>query len=129
MNKKLLTTISLMLLFAMGLVAFTGCGTLQGQNLEDYMKDQTTLRQNTDVQLGILSPDAKASVKYTADNKAEVTVQYYAMTEDEINTVEPDKAEVRCKSILKPVCEQFAADTGNKAEVVVIVEGHDPDEN
>ncbi len=129
MKKKLSTILSLTILCVMGLFLFAGCGTLQGQNLEDYMKDQPTLRQNADVQLGILSPDAKASVQYTEDNKAEVTVQYYAMTEEEINGIEPQKAEIRCKSILKPVCEQFAADTGNKADVVVILEGHNPEEH
>ena len=77
-----------------------------------------------DAQLNILSPDAKASVQYTEDNQAKVTVQYYAMTDEEIAAIEPNKAEIRCKSILKPVVEQFAEDTGGQAEVIVTVEGH-----
>jgi hypothetical protein len=82
-----------------------------------------------DAQLGILSPDAKASVKYREDNKAEITVQYYAMADEEIAAIEPDKAKVRCNSIMKPVVEQFKADTGNTAEIVVNVEGRDPNEH
>jgi len=129
MKKKISVIAAMMLTFTMSLVMLAGCGSTQGQNLEDYMKDQTSLRGSVDAQLGILSPDAKASVQYTEDNKAEVTVQYYAMTDEEIAAIEPNKAEIRCKSILKPVCEQFAADTGNKAEVVVTVEGHNPQEH
>ncbi|MDO4870470.1 MAG: hypothetical protein Q4A65_09345 [Bacillota bacterium] len=127
MKKKLISITTLMLILVMGLV-FTGCGSTQGQNLEDYMKGQPSLRESTDAQLNILSPDAKASVQYTEDNKAEVTVQYYAMTDEEIKAIEPDKAEIRCNSILKPVLEQFAKDTGNEAEVVIIVEGHTNEE-
>lgn len=129
MKKKLTFAIAMMLMLTMSLFVFTGCGSSQGQNLEDYMKDQTALRGSVDAQLGILSSDAKASVQYTEDNKAEVTVQYYAMTDEEIAAIEPNKAEIRCKSILKPVCEQFAEDTGNEAEVVVVVEGHNPQEH
>lgn len=129
MKKKLSAILAMMLMLTMSLFAFTGCGSAQGQNLEDYMKGQPNLRGSVDAQLGILSPDAKASVQYTEDNKAEVTVQYYAMTDEEIAAIEPDKAEIRCKSILKPVCEQFAEETGNEAEVVVVVEGHNPQEH
>ena len=129
MKKKLSVIIATMLMLTMSLFMFVGCGSPQGQNLEEYMKDQSALRGSTDAQLSILSPDARASVKYTEDNKAEVVVQYYAMTDEDIAAIEPNKAEIRCKSILKPVCEQFAADTGNKAEVVVIVEGHNPEEH
>lgn len=128
MKKKLSVITAVVLMLATGLFMFAGCGSAQGQNLEEYMKDQSTLRGSIDAQLSILSPDARASVQYTADNKAEVTVQYYAMTDEEIAAIEPDKAEIRCKSILEPVVEQFEADTGNKAEVIVTVEGHDPDE-
>jgi len=129
MKKKISVIAAMMLTFTMSLVMLAGCGSMQGQNLEDYMKDQSALRSSIDAQLSILSPDARASVKYTEDNKAEVTVQYFAMTDEEIAAIEPNKAEIRCKSILKPVCEQFAADTGNKAEVVVTVEGHNPQEH
>ena len=129
MRKKLSVVAAIMLLITMRLFMLTGCGSMQGQNLEDYMKDQSALRSSIDAQLSILSPDARASVKYTEDNKAEVTVQYFAMTDEEIAAIEPNKAEIRCKSILKPVCEQFAEDTGNEAEVVVIVEGHNPEDH
>ena len=129
MRKKLSVITALVLLLAAGLFLFAGCGSNQGQNLEDYMKDQTALRGSVDAQLGILSPDAKASVKYREDNKAEITVQYYAMTDEEIAAIEPDKAKVRCNSIMKPVFEQFKADTGNTAEIVVNVEGRDPNEH
>ena len=129
MRKKLSVITALVLLLAAGLFLFAGCGSNQGQNLEDYMKDQTALRGSVDAQLGILSPDAKASVKYREDNKAEITVQYYAMTDEEITAIEPDKAKVRCNSIMKPVVEQFKADTGNTAEIVVNVEGRDPNEH
>ena len=129
MRKKLSVITALVLLLAAGLFLFAGCGSNQGQNLEDYMKDQTALRGSVDAQLGILSPDAKASVKYREDNKAEITVQYYAMTDEEIAAIEPDKAKVRCNSIMKPVVEQFKADTGNTAEIVVNVEGRDPNEH
>lgn len=129
MRKKLSVITALVLLLAAGLFLFAGCGSNQGQNLEDYMKDQTALRGSVDAQLGILSADAKASVKYREDNKAEITVQYYAMTDEEIAAIEPDKAKVRCNSIMKPVVEQFKADTGNTAEIVVNVEGHDPNEH
>ena len=129
MRKKLSVVAAIMLLITMSLFMLTGCGSMQGQNLEDYMKDQSALRSSIDAQLSILSPDARASVKYTEDNKAEVTVQYFAMTDEEIAAIEPNKAEIRCKSILKPVCEQFAEDTGNEAEVVVIVEGHNPEDH
>lgn len=129
MRKKLSVITALVLLLAAGLFLFAGCGSNQGQNLEDYMKDQTALRGSVDAQLGILSPDAKASVKYRADNKAEITVQYYAMADEEIAAIEPDKAKVRCNSIMKPVVEQFKADTGNTAEIVVNVEGRDPNEH
>ena len=125
-NHKLITIITLVI--AAGLLMFTGCGSAQGQNLEDYMKGQPTLRSSVDAQLNILSPDAKASVQYTEDNKAKVTVQYYAMTDEEIEAIEPDKAEIRCKAILKPVLEQFAEDTGNEAEIEVTVEGHVPEQ-
>ena len=129
MRKKLSVITVLVLLLAAGLFLFAGCGSNQGQNLEDYMKDQTALRGSVDAQLGILSPDAKASVKYREDNKAEITVQYYAMADEEIAAIEPDKAKVRCNSIMKPVVEQFKADTGNTAEIVVNVEGRDPNEH
>ncbi len=129
MRKKLSVITALVLLLAAGLFLFAGCGSNQGQNLEDYMKDQTALRGSVDAQLGILSPDAKASVKYREDNKAEITVQYYAMADEEIAAIEPDKAKVRCNSIMKPVVEQFKADTGNTAEIVVNVEGRDPNEH
>ena len=129
MRKKLSVITAVMFLLTAGLVLFAGCGSNQGQNLEDYMKDQTALRGSVDAQLGILSPDAKASVKYREDNKAEITVQYYAMTDEEIAAIEPDKAEIRCNSIMKPVFEQFKADTGNTAEIVVSVEGRDPNEH
>ena len=129
MRKKLSVITALVLLLAAGLFLFAGCGSNQGQNLEDYMKDQTALRGSVDAQLGILSADAKASVKYREDNKAEITVQYYAMTDEEIAAIEPDKAKVRCNSIMKPVVEQFKADTGNTAEIVVNVEGRDPNEH
>ena len=128
MKKKLTLVTAMMLIFAAGLLVLTGCGSTQGQNLEDYMKGQPTLRSSIDAQLSILSPDAKASVQYTEDNKAEVTVQYYAMKDEEIEAIEPDKAKIRCNAILKPVLEQFAEDTGGTAEVVVIVEGHVPEE-
>lgn len=108
---------------SMGMALLTGCGNMSGENLEEYMKDQSSLRQTVDAQLNILSADAKATVQYTEDSKAEVTVQYYAMTEEEIKAIEPDKAEIRCKEILDPVVAQYAADTGNKAEVTVSVEG------
>lgn len=127
MKKKLSVITAVALMLITGLFMFAGCGSAQGQNLEDYMKDQSALRSSVDAQLSILSPDAKASVKYRDDNKAEVTVQYYAMTDEEIAAIEPDKAETRCKSILKPVVEQFEADTGNKAEIIVTVEGRDPE--
>lgn len=129
MRKKLSVITALVLLLAAGLFLFAGCGSNQGQNLEDYMKDQTALRGSVDAQLGILSADAKASVKYREDNKAEITVQYYAMADEEIAAIEPDKAKVRCNSIMKPVVEQFKADTGNTAEIVVNVEGRDPNEH
>ena len=124
MKKKLSVITAILLIAAAGLLMFAGCGSMQGQNLEDYMKGQPTLRSSVDAQLSILSPDANASVKYTEDNKAEVTVKYYAMTDEEIAAIEPNKAEIRCKSILQPVVEQFAEDTGNTAEVVVTVVGH-----
>ena len=114
------------LIMALGLLGLTACGSVKGQNLEDYMKGEPNLRSSIDAQLSILSPDAKASVQYTEDNKAEVTVQYYAMTDKEIEAIEPHKAEIRCNAILEPVLEQFAKDTGNEAEVIVIVEGHVP---
>lgn len=127
--KKSISVIAVFVLIAVsGLFLLAGCGSSQGQNLEDYMKAQSTLRSSIDAQLSILSPDAKASVQYTADNKAEVTVQYYAMTDEEIAAIEPDKAKIRCNAILKPVIEQFAEDTGGSAEVVVTVEGHTPGE-
>ena len=129
MRKKLSVITALVLLLAAGLFLFAGCGSNQGQTLEDYMKDQTALRGSVDAQLGILSSDAKASVKYREDNKAEITVQYYAMTDEEIAAIEPDKAKVRCNSIMKPVFKQFKADTGNTAEIVVNVEGRDPNEH
>ena len=124
MKRRSLLIISLLLVMAFGIMIFTGCGSSNGQNLSDYMKDQTNLRVNTDAKLNILSPDAKASVAYTEDNKAEVIVQYYAMTDEEIETIEPDKAESRCKSILKPVAQQFKEDTGNDMEIVVEIQGH-----
>lgn len=124
MKKKLSLFVVLVLVLAMSSLVLTGCGSLQGKNLEDYMKAQPAARSSVDAQFSILSPDAKGTVSYTADNKAEVVVQYYAMTDEEIQALEPDKAEVRSKSILKPVLEQFEKDTGNKAEVVVEVEGH-----
>ena len=129
MKKKLSAAAAVTLMLAMSLLMLAGCGSMQGQNLEDYMKGQPAMRGSIDARLGILSGDAKASVQYTEDNKAEVTVQYYSMSDEEIAVLEPNKAEVRCKSILKPVCEQFAKDTGNEAEVVVIVEGHNPEEH
>ena len=124
MKKKLMLITAMMLIITTGLLMFAGCGSTEGQNLEDYMKGQPALRSSVDARLGIISPDAKGSVKYREDNKAEVTVQYYSMSDEEIAALEPNKAEIRSKSILKPVVEQFAEDTGNKAEVVVIVEGH-----
>lgn len=124
MKKKVSFVIIAALIVVMGSVCLCGCGSTKGQDLESYMKGQPTARSSVDAQLSILSPDAKGSVAYTSDNKAEVTVQYYAMSDEEIKALEPDKAEVRSKAILKPVLEQFTKDTGNKAEVVVIVEGH-----
>ena len=99
MKKKLsvITTMALMLIT--GLFMFAGCGSAQGQNLEDYMKDQSALRSSVDAQLSILSPDAKASVKYREDNKAEVTVQYYAMTDEEIAAIEPEHSEACCGAV------------------------------
>lgn len=126
MKKKLFLIAVAMLIAVSGMCMLAGCGSTEGQNLEDYMKGQPTLRGSVDAQLGILSPDAKASVQYTEDNKAEVTVQYYAMTDEEIAAIEPNKAEIRCKAILDPVVQQFAEDTGNKAEIVVEVLGHVP---
>ena len=123
MKKKLSFTIAALMLLTAGLFLFAGCGSAQGQSLEDYMKGQSALRQSVDAELGILSPDAKASVQYK-ENKAEVTVQYYAMTDEEITAIEPDKAKIRCNAILKPVVEQFAEDTGGTAEVIINVEGH-----
>ena len=128
MKKKLSVIIAVMMISITGLLVLTGCGSSQGQNLEEYMKDQTNLRVNTDAQLSVLSPDAKGTVTYTADNKAEVLVQYYAMTDEEVAVIEPDKAESRCNAIMKPVAEQFKADTGNDMEVVVEVEGHTRDQ-
>ena len=124
MKKKLMLITVMMLVIATGLLMFTGCGSTKGQNLEDYMKGQPALRNSVDARLSILSADAKGSVKYREDNTAEVTVQYYSMSDEEIAALEPDKAEIRSKSILKPVVERFAEDTGNEAKVVVIVEGH-----
>ena len=124
MKKKSTLVIWMAAACIMILTLLAGCGSAAGQNLQDYMKGEPALRQSVDAELNILSPDAKASVQYTEDNKAEVTVQYYAMTDEEIQAIEPNKAEIRCKSILKPVVEQFAEDTGGKAEVVVVIEGH-----
>lgn len=124
MKKKLSLIIVGVLVIAMGLVCLCGCGSMEGKNLEDYMKAQPATRASVDAQFSILSPDAKGTVSYTSDNKAEVVVQYYAMTDEEIQALEPNKAEVRSNSILKPVLEQFKKDTGNKAKVVVTVEGH-----
>ena len=87
MEKKLSLIIVAMLIAACGLFLCTGCGSAAGQNLEDYMKGQPNLRQSVDAQLNLLSPDAKASVQYTEDNVAKVTVQYYAMTDEEIAEV------------------------------------------
>ena len=124
MKGKKTLVVAMVSICVMAMTILSGCGSASGQNLEDYMKGQPTLRQSVDTQLNILSPDTKATVKYTADNKAVGTVQYYAMTEEEIAALEPDKAEIRSKSILKPVVEQFHKETGGKAKVVVIVEGH-----
>ena len=124
MKKKLSLIIVTALVVVMSSVCLCGCGSTKGQDLESYMKGQPTTRSSVDAKLSILSPDARGTVAYTADNKAEVTVQYYAMSDEEIKALEPDKAEVRSKAILKPVLKQFTKDTGNKAEVVVIVEGH-----
>lgn len=123
MKKKLLMLLVITMLCGAGLFLFTGCGSSTGQNLEDYMKDQTSQRANTDAELSIISGDAKATVKYTPDNVAEVTVKYYALTNKEIKAIEPGKAAIRSKTIMKPVLENFEKDTGNRGEVVVIVEG------
>ena len=122
MKKKLSVCITVILIVVTGLFLFAGCGSAAGQNLEDYMKGQPNLRQSVDAQLNLLSPDAKASVQYTEDNVADVTVQYYAMTDEEIAAIEPNKAEIRCKAILKPIMEQFAEETGNEGEIIVTVE-------
>ena len=124
MKKKLSIIITTLLIVVTGLFLFAGCGSAAGQNLEDYMKGQPNLRQSVDAQLNILSPDAKASVQYTEDNVAKITVQYYAMTDEEITAIEPNKAEIRCNAIMKPVLEQFAEETGNEAKVDISVEGH-----
>ena len=124
MKKKLSLIIVAALVMTMGLFALTGCGSMEGKNLEDYMKAQSAARASVDAQFSILSPDAKGTVSYTSDNTAEVVVQYYAMTDEEIQALEPNKAEVRSNAILKPVLEQFTKDTGNKAKVIVTVEGH-----
>ncbi len=122
MKMKLSLLIMAMVVF-MGLFMFTGCGTTEGQDLESYMKEQTAARASVDAQLSVLSPEANGTVSYTSENMAEVTVKYFAMTDEEIEAIEPGKAEIRSKAILDPVLKQFTRDTGNKAEMVVTVEG------
>lgn len=114
---------ALAIMLALSTFIITGCGTAQGENLENYMKGHPTERSDIDTQLYIISPDAKGSVQYVG-NTAEVTVQYYAMTEDEVKAIEPEKAEVRAKAIIAPYMEQFEKDTGNKAEFELEIIGH-----
>ena len=61
---KKLTLVTL-LLFVTGfcLVAFAGCGSTQGMDLETYMKEQVAQNESINAQLNIFSPDAKASVQ------------------------------------------------------------------
>lgn len=106
----------------MSLFVMTGCGS-EG-NFADYMQGQPALRSQIDTDLAILSEDAKGSVQYTKDG-AEITVTYYALTQEEIDEEETADCTERCETILQEAVDQYHKDTGKTAKTKVIIYGHD----
>lgn len=99
----------------------TACG---GDDFESYMSGQSSLDTTIDAELSILSCEAKASVQYKEDT-AKVKVDYYALTQAEIDEEEIDKCTARCEAILKDAVDQYKEDTGRTVDVQVVIYGHD----
>ena len=85
--KRNLMIILLAMVLCAGVLFLAGCG---GDDFASYMKGQPSMRSAIDAQLAILSEDAKGSVQYKEDG-AEVTVDYYALTQAELEGEETEK--------------------------------------
>ena len=90
MKRNILIALLTMMLCA-GAVLLAGCG---GDDFATYMKGQPAMRSSIDAQLAILSGDAKGSVQYKEDG-AEVSVDYYALTQAELEGEETEKSIMR----------------------------------
>ena len=119
--KRNIMIILLAMVLCAGVLFLAGCG---GDDFASYMKGQPSMRSAIDAQLAILSEDAKGSVQYKEDG-AEVTVDYYALTQAELEGEETEKTTRRCEIILEDAIRQYQEDTGKTATVNVIVYGHD----
>ena len=120
MKRNILIALLTMMLCA-GAVLLAGCG---GDDFATYMKGQPAMRSSIDAQLAILSGDAKGSVQYKEDG-AEVSVDYYALTQAELEGEETEKTTRRCEIILQDALDQSHEDTGRTATVDVVLYGHD----
>ena len=120
MKRNILIALLTMMLCA-GAVLLAGCG---GDDFATYMKGQPAMRSSIDAQLAILSGDAKGSVQYKEDG-AEVSVDYYALTQAELEGEETEKTTRSCEIILQDALDQYHEDTGRTATVDVVLYGHD----
>ncbi len=118
---------SIVLFLAMMMLALfllTACGSNADKDFASYMKGQPALRSSIDAQLSVLSSDAKGSVQYV-DNKALITVTYYALTQAEIDQLEMQRVMGRCSVIMNEALEQYQKDTGKTAAAELAIRGHD----
>jgi hypothetical protein len=88
------------------------------------MQGQPALRSSIDAQLSVLSADAKGSVQYV-DNKAIITVNYYTLTQAEIDQLEMQRVMGRCSVIMNEALEQYQKDTGKTATAELAIRGSD----
>ena len=109
------------------MLLLSACGSASNMDFATYMKEQPAERASIDAQLAILSADAKGSVQYV-DNKAEISVSYYALTQAELDELEVQRVMRRCGVIMQDAVEQYQKDTGNKAAMEVTIYGSDAGE-
>ena len=121
-RKKHIVLLALLMMLA--LLLLSACGNSLDKDFATYMKGQPAMRGTIDAQLAIINAEAKGSVQYV-DDKAEITIDYYALTQSEIDELEVQRIMKRCSVIMNDAVEQYKADTGKTATVEVTIFGSD----
>ena len=121
-RKKSIVVLALLMMLTLSLL--TACGSSSAKDFSSYMQGQPALRSSIDAQLSVLSADAKGSVQYV-DNKAIITVNYYTLTQAEIDQLEMQRVMGRCSVIMNEALEQYQKDTGKTATAELAIRGSD----